>query len=136
GIEARGCKRRMDKRGIAWDSDCPIRRMGAYPCTEKRLRLYLCRRIKKFKILNCIKMKICILMVPLLLLFITVWAQAKPVKIVFDITSKDEAAHQTTMRHLKMMSAAYPDSEFEIVVYGGAFPMVVRDKSTVSEEIK
>jgi intracellular sulfur oxidation DsrE/DsrF family protein len=40
------------------------------------------------------------------------------------------------MRHVKMMSAAYPDSEFEVVVYGGACPMVVKDKSSVSDDIK
>ncbi|HSI75506.1 MAG TPA: DsrE family protein [Lunatimonas sp.] len=81
-------------------------------------------------------MKNYFLMIPLLLLAANLWAQSKPVKIVFDITSKDEATHQTTMRHVKMMSAAYPDSEFEVVVYGGACPMVVKEKSSVSEDIK
>lgn len=74
----------------------------------------------------------------LLLILITtmhVWSQTNPVKIVFDITSKDEEAHQTTMRHVKMMAEAYPDAEFEVVVYGGALPMVLKDQSSVSEDI-
>lgn len=73
----------------------------------------------------------------LLMLFVTMsaWAQSKPVKIVFDVTSKDEAAHQTTMRHVKLMAEAYPDSEFEVVVYGGALPMVLKEQSSVSDAI-
>mgnify|MGYP001120333559 CR=1 FL=1 len=70
------------------------------------------------------------------LLFVThAWAQMQPVKIVFDVTSQDEKAHQSTMRHVKMMSEAYPNSEFEVVVYGGAIAMVVADNSSVAEDI-
>lgn len=80
-------------------------------------------------------MKKYIILLPILFLMVSAWGQSKPVKIVFDITSTDEAAHQTTMRHVKMMAAAYPDSEFEVVVYGGAMPMVLKDKSSVSDDI-
>jgi intracellular sulfur oxidation DsrE/DsrF family protein len=75
--------------------------------------------------------------IPLLLLTFTLqaWAQDKPVKIVFDVTSQDEKAHQSTMRHVKMMSQAYPDSEFEVVVYGGAIAMVLADGSSVADDI-
>lgn len=64
---------------------------------------------------------------------ISVWAQEKPIKVIFDVTSKDETVHQSTIRHVKMMSEAYPDSEFEIVVYGGALPMVVKEQSSVTD---
>lgn len=63
-------------------------------------------------------------------------AQTKPVKIVFDVTSQNEAAHQSTVRHVKMMSEAYPASEFEVVVYGGAINMVKSDGSSVAEDIR
>lgn len=76
------------------------------------------------------------LIIPLLFLVIGVWAQTTPVKIAFDLTSKEESAHQKTMRHVKMMSEAYPDSEFEVVVYGGAISMVLNEKSTVADQIK
>lgn len=64
------------------------------------------------------------------------FAQEEPVKIVFDVTSGDEAVHKTAMRHVKMMAAAYPDSQFEVVVYSGAIDMVTEGKSVVSEDIK
>jgi uncharacterized protein len=80
-------------------------------------------------------MKYTILVVALLILSVTAWAQSKPIKVVFDVTSKDTSVHQTTMRHVKAMSAEYPDSEFEVVVYGGAIPMVLKDKSSLSNDI-
>ncbi|SDR67468.1 DsrE family protein [Christiangramia echinicola] len=63
-------------------------------------------------------------------------AQDKPVKIVFDVTSDDVKVHQKAVRHVKMMSEAYPDSEFEIVVYSGALDMVLNEKSSVAEDLK
>ncbi|MEO0331006.1 MAG: DsrE family protein [Bacteroidota bacterium] len=64
-----------------------------------------------------------------------VWAQTQPVKIVFDVTSQDEKAHQSAVRHVKMMSEAYPESEFEVVVYSGAIAMVLVDGSSVADDI-
>ena len=63
-------------------------------------------------------------------------AQPKPVKIVFDITSGDTLIHQTALRHVTMMSAAYPQSEFEVVIYSGAIDMVLKEKSTVALAIQ
>jgi len=63
-------------------------------------------------------------------------AQTKPVKILFDVTSKDTLDHQTVLRHVSMMAKAYPESTFEVVVYGGALPMLVKDKSTIEDGIK
>lgn len=62
-------------------------------------------------------------------------AQEKPVKIVFDVTSADEGTHQSTIRHVKFMSEAYPESEFEVVMYSKAMNMVLADKSSVATEI-
>ena len=70
-----------------------------------------------------------------LLIPLAVWSQSKPVKIVFDITSKDTLAHQAAMRHVSGMAKAYPDSKFEIVIYGGALPMVVKGQSTVAKSV-
>ena len=71
----------------------------------------------------------------MLFLVFAAWGQTKPVKIVFDVTSKDPATHQSVMRHITGMSAAYPDSKFLVVIYGGALPMLVKEKSSVSSEI-
>lgn len=61
------------------------------------------------------------------------FAQTTPVKIVFDVTSKDTLAHQTALRHVTMMAQAYPQSTFEVVIYGAALPMVVKGKSTIEK---
>lgn len=62
-------------------------------------------------------------------------AQTSPVKILFDITSKDTLAHQGALRHVTMMSKAYPQSTFEVVVYGSALPMVLKGKSSIEKDL-
>lgn len=63
-------------------------------------------------------------------------AQTKPVKIVFDVTSSDTLIHQAALRHVSGMAKAYPQSTFEVVIYGGAIAMVQNGKSTVAKNIK
>ena len=63
-------------------------------------------------------------------------AQKKPVHIVFDVTSKDPQTHAAVLRHVKGMSEAYPDAKFEVVIYGGALPMVVKDESPSADAIE
>ncbi len=62
-------------------------------------------------------------------------SQTNPVKVLFDITSKDTLAHQGAMRHIVMMSKAYPQSTFEVVIYGSALPMVVKGESTIEKDL-
>lgn len=62
-------------------------------------------------------------------------AQNQEVKIVFDVTSSDTKVHQAAVRHVKAMSEAYPNSLFEVVMYGGAMDMVLKNKSVVADEI-
>jgi intracellular sulfur oxidation DsrE/DsrF family protein len=76
------------------------------------------------------------IMLAMAVLPILVTAQNKAAKIVFDITSKDTLAHQTVIRHVKGMSEAYPDAQLEVVVYGGALPMLMTDKSTEAKKIQ
>jgi len=66
---------------------------------------------------------------------ITMFAQENPVKIVFDVTSDNTKVHGAAVRHAKLMSQAYPDSQFEIVVYSGAIDMVLKDKSSVGTDM-
>lgn len=63
-------------------------------------------------------------------------AQTKDYKILFDITSKDTADHQTVIRHVAGMAKAYPDAKLEVVIYGGAINMVLTDKSVVTGSLK
>ena len=82
-------------------------------------------------------MKKCIILFLFFMLSALVtWSQEKPVKVVFDITSKDTLDHQTVMRHVALMAKAYPQSQFEVVVYGGALPMFLKDQSTVKKGIE
>lgn len=71
----------------------------------------------------------------LLLTPLVLSAQTKPVKILFDITSKDTLTQQTVVRHVSGMAKSYPDAELEVVIYGGALPMVVAGKSSVAKGI-
>jgi intracellular sulfur oxidation DsrE/DsrF family protein len=64
------------------------------------------------------------------------YGQNKPVKIVFDVTSKDTLTHQAVLRHINGMASSYPNSSFEVVVYGAAVSMFQKDKSTVSKDIE
>lgn len=59
-------------------------------------------------------------------------AQTKPVRIVFDVTSKDSITHQSVLRHVKGMAKAYPDALLEVVIYGSAWPMAVNGKSSTA----
>jgi intracellular sulfur oxidation DsrE/DsrF family protein len=81
-------------------------------------------------------MKTIVNLVILCLFSTMVLAQEKPVKIVFDVTSSNTGVHESAMRHVKMMAKAYPDSKFELVVYSGAYGMVVKGNSTVTEEME
>jgi hypothetical protein len=66
----------------------------------------------------------------------TATAQDKPVKILFDVTNSNTSVHGSTIRHVKGMSEAYTDSKFEVVLYSGSFEMVLKEKSTVANEIE
>ena len=60
---------------------------------------------------------------------------SQEVKVVFDVTSPDVKIHTAAVRHVQLMSQAYPDSEFEVVIYSGALPMLLKAESTVNNEI-
>ena len=115
------------------------------------MRLLLCRRIARnhsgeFHELSGILltidsrqyycMKKILLMVLLGGIALVANGQTKPVKILFDVTSKDSLTHQAVLRHVKGMSSAYTNSNFEVVVYGGAISMLLKDQSTVSDAIQ
>lgn len=59
-----------------------------------------------------------------------VLAQTKPVKVVFDVTSKDTLTYQAVLRHVEGMAKAYPDAMLEVVIYGNAWPMAVKGKTS------
>jgi len=82
-------------------------------------------------------MKKHIVLTALLLLFLHFSeAQTKDYKVVFDLTSKDTADHQTVIRWLNGISQSNAGARLEVVFYGQSLGMVTKDKSTVAEEVK
>jgi intracellular sulfur oxidation DsrE/DsrF family protein len=73
-----------------------------------------------------------------LALFITniAFAQEKPIKVVFDVTSGNVEVHKSAARHLRLMSETYPDSEFEMVIYSSAYKMVDKNSSAAGETLR
>ncbi|RTL57311.1 MAG: hypothetical protein EKK37_14790 [Sphingobacteriales bacterium] len=69
-----------------------------------------------------------------LLLTVTLKAQ-QPYNVVFDITSKDTAMHQTVLRWIKLITDAHKDAKLEVVFYGQSLEMVTQNKSVVADEI-
>ena len=62
-------------------------------------------------------------------------AQQKPFNIVFDLTTSDTATHQRLIRWVNGILASYPGAKIEVVFYGRALDMIVKDKSTVAGDI-
>lgn len=81
-------------------------------------------------------MKKYLFLVLVCLLSLGSFAQEKPVKIVFDVTSSDAKVHESAVRHIKSMAAAYPNSQFELVVYSGGLDMVLNDQSSVTSDLQ
>jgi hypothetical protein len=55
-------------------------------------------------------------------------AQMKDYKVVFDLTSKDTAAHRTVLRYIDLITKEAPDAQLEVVFYGQSLDMVRNDK--------
>jgi len=62
-------------------------------------------------------------------------AQQKPYNIVFDLTTSDTATHQRVVRWINGILTSHPDAKIEVVFYGKALGMIVKDKSTVSGDV-
>jgi len=64
------------------------------------------------------------------------FAQQRDYKVVFDVTSKDTLVHQTAIRQMGLIARTSPDARLELVLFGQSLSMVIKDKSTVGEEIQ
>ncbi len=63
-------------------------------------------------------------------------AQQEPIQLVFDVSSGDPEVHKAAARHLKGMSEAYPESQFEMVIYSGAYDLVTIKNSVARETLE
>jgi intracellular sulfur oxidation DsrE/DsrF family protein len=59
----------------------------------------------------------------------------KPYKVVFDLTSADQADQRAVLRWIKEVTGANPKTETEVVMYGRGLDLVVSGKSTMSSEV-
>lgn len=58
-----------------------------------------------------------------------------PYNVVFDITSRDTAMHQTVLKWIKLITEAHKDAKIEVVFYGQSLEMVTQNKSIVADEL-
>jgi uncharacterized protein len=69
-------------------------------------------------------------------LLIQSFAQAKPYKVAFDLTTSDTATHQRVIRWINMIIASAPDAKIAVVFYGKSLPMVETNESSVANDVK
>jgi len=62
-------------------------------------------------------------------------AQQKPYNIVFDLTTSDTATHSRLIRWINGILTSHPDAKIEVVFYGKALDMIVKNKSTVAGDV-
>lgn len=62
-------------------------------------------------------------------------AQTADYKVAFDLTSKDSVIHQNLVRWFTEIPKLYPGAQLELVLYGKSLDMVVKGRSTVSEQV-
>jgi len=63
------------------------------------------------------------------------FSQQKPYNIVFDLTTNDTATHQRVIRWINGILTSHPDARIEVVFYGKALDMIVKNKSTVAGDV-
>ncbi len=59
-----------------------------------------------------------------------------PYRVVFDLTSRDSLDQKAVMRWIRETSAASPEVEIEVVMYGKGFELVMPTRSTVTAEVE
>ena len=63
-------------------------------------------------------------------------SESEPQRIVFDVTSTDAKIYRSTILMMKVMSESYPDTKLEVIVYGEALPMLLKNQSPVGEAVE
>jgi intracellular sulfur oxidation DsrE/DsrF family protein len=66
----------------------------------------------------------------------TAFSQHPDYKVVFDITSKDSSSQQAVVREVNLIKSANPDAKLEVVVYGQALNLVLKDESSQAAPIQ
>ena len=57
-------------------------------------------------------------------------------RVAFDLTSRDSLDQKAVMRWIKEVTAASPEAEIEVVMYGKGFELVMPERSTVIADVQ
>ena len=66
---------------------------------------------------------------------ISVYATEPEQKFVIDVTSTDNKVYQSVLLTIGIMSKSHPNSTIEVVAYGEAVPIFMKDRSPVAAQI-
>lgn len=66
---------------------------------------------------------------------ISVYAMEPEQKFVIDVTSTDNKVYQSVLLTIGIMSKSHPNSIIEVVAYGEAVPIFMKDRSPVAAQI-
>ena len=80
-------------------------------------------------------MKRVILSMLLLFTYMYSTAQENERKIIIDVTSTNSKVYQSILLTLRIMTESHPDTEFDVIAYGEAVPMMMKNQSVVGEQI-
>ena len=68
-------------------------------------------------------------------MLLNVTAQNQERKIIIDVTSTDFKVYQSVLLTIKIMSQSNPNTQFDVIAYGEAVPMMMKNRSAVAEDI-
>ena len=60
----------------------------------------------------------------------------RPYRVAFDLTSRDSLDQKAVVRWIREVSAASPNVQIEVVMYGKGFELVMPSKSTVIKDVE
>jgi hypothetical protein len=65
----------------------------------------------------------------------TLFAQATPYRVVFDITSRDTLDQKAVLRWIGEITSENPKAQLEVVMYGKGYELVMPEKSSFVSEV-
>lgn len=80
-------------------------------------------------------MKKVLIVLTIMVSFMSVEAQRNEQKIIIDVTSTDNKVYQSVILTLTIMTKSHPQTKFEVVAYGEAVPMLVKNKTVIAKDI-
>lgn len=66
---------------------------------------------------------------------ISVYANNTDQKFIIDVTSTDNKVYQSVLLTIDIMSRSHPEATIEVVAYGEAVPIFMKDRSPVTSQI-